>query len=86
MNTIIDTNRSINFGIYRCSKVTPYGNRITGIYKDKIIDIYNDTNNNMKLYYISDLYNNWIKSKLVYYIDNIKHITKSNNNSIDYIV
>lgn len=40
----------------------------------------------MKLYYISDLYNNWIKSKLVYYIDNIKHITKSNNNSIDYIV
>ena len=86
MNTIIDTNRGINFGIYRCSKVTPYGNRITGIYKDKIIDIYNDTNNNIKLYYIYDLYNNWIKSKLVYYIDNIKHITKSNNNSIDYIV
>lgn len=86
MNTIIDTNRDINFGIYRCSKVTPYGKRDTGIYKDKIIDIYNDTNNNIKLYYISDLYNNWIKSKLVYYIDNIKHITRSNNNSIDYIV
>ena len=86
MNTIIDTKRNINFGIYRCSKITPYGKRDTGIYKDKIIDIYNDTNNNIKLYYISDLYNNWIKSKLVYYIDNIKHITRSNNNSIDYIV
>ena len=39
MNTIIDTNRDINFGIYRCSKITPYGKRDTGIYKDKIIDI-----------------------------------------------
>lgn len=85
---IIDTNRKINFGIYRCSKVTPYGTRDTGIYKDKIIDIYNDTGNNMKLYYVSDLYNNWIKSKLAYYIDKVKHITKSNrkDSRIDYIV
>lgn len=85
---IIETNRKINFGIYKYSKITPYGNRITGEYKDKIIDIYNDTNKNIKLYYVSDKNNNWIKSKLVYYINNIKQVATSNKKdyTIDYTV
>ena len=64
---IIETNRKINFGIYKWTKYTEYGHHDHGVYRNNNIDIYHDKKDNMKLIYISDILRNWIKSKLTYF-------------------
>lgn len=64
---IIETNRKVNFGIYKWTKYTNYGQRMHGEYKTNNIDIYTDTKDKTKLYYVSDVLKNWLKSKLIYF-------------------
>ena len=66
---------NINFGIYKGTQKTYYGFVDRGIYKDKVIDIYNvfyPDNGTLKhkLYYISDLIDGWLKSKLKFFKNN----------------
>ena len=64
---IIETNRQVNFGIYKYTKYTRYGYRDVGVYKGNNIDIYHDTTDNTKLIYVSDKLRKWLKSKLTYF-------------------
>lgn len=74
---IVETNRKVNFGIYKYTKYTNYGHCDYGVYRNKNIEIYNDVKDNMKLYYVSDMFRNWLKSKLIYFVDGIKKTTRS---------
>lgn len=76
---IVETNRKVNFGVYRWQKQTAYGERTHGQFKGYNIDIYHDKRDNTKLYYVSDQIKNWIKSKLEYYQNGIKKIIYSEN-------
>lgn len=76
---IIDTSRKVNFGIYKWSKPTSYGERTHGVYKGYNIDIYKDKQDKTKLYYVSDQIKNWIKSKLEYFDKGIKKVVYSEN-------
>lgn len=64
---IIETNRKVNFGIYKWTKCTGYGQRTHGEYKANNIDVYYDSKEKTKLIYVSDMLRNWIKSKLTYF-------------------
>lgn len=77
---IVETNRKVNFGIYKWSKTTGYGQRTHGEYRANNIDVYYDSNDKTKLIYVSDMLRNWIKSKLTYF-DNRgnKRVTTSEN-------
>ena len=81
---IIDTNRQVNFGIYKGSKVTSYGHWDYGVYKGKNIEIYTDTRDKAKLYYVSDQFRNWIKSKLEYFDKGIKKVIRSEKKGVSY--
>ena len=70
----------INFGIYKGTKITRYGQCDYGVFKEKNIEIYFDKQDKTKLYYVSDLFRNWIKSKLIYFENNIKKIIRSEAN------
>lgn len=70
----------INFGIYKGTKTTRYGQCDYGVFKEKNIEIYFDKQDKTKLYYVSDLFRNWIKSKLIYFENNIKKIIRSEAN------
>lgn len=77
---IIDTNRKVNFGIYKWTKYTNYGERMHGEFKTNNIDIYTDNKEKTKLYYVSDILKNWIKSKLTYFDKKgNKRVTTSEN-------
>lgn len=65
------------FGIYKGTKITHYGHKDYGIYRENNIEIYHDKIDNMKLQYVSDKFRFFIKSKLTYFINGIKHITRS---------
>ena len=64
---------NINFGIYKGTRQTYYGFVDSGVYRDKIIDIYHafyeDGTLKHKLYYVTDLARKWIKSKLKFFRD-----------------
>ena len=79
---IIDTSRKVNFGIYKGSKITGYGKCDYGVYKNKNIEIYQDTKDNTKLIYISDQLRNWIKSKLTYFDKGKKREIVSTNGRV----
>jgi hypothetical protein len=77
---IIDTNRKVNFGIFKWSKSTNYGYRTHGEYRTNNIDIYYDKQDKTKLYYVSDILKNWLKSKLTYFDKKgNKRVTTSEN-------
>lgn len=65
------------FGIYLKTRKTPYGYCDIGRYNGNNIEIFNDTKDKTKLYYVSDKFRNWIKSKLVYFEKGIKKIIRS---------
>ena len=69
----------LNFGIYKETKKTRYGQCDYGLYKNKNIEIYYDKQDNTKLFYVSDQLRNWIKSKLIYFEKGIKKIVISQN-------
>lgn len=77
---IVETSRKINFGIYRGTKLSPFGKCDYGLYKDKNIEIYFDNQDKTKLFYVSDKFRNWIKSKLIYFENGIKKVLKGENN------
>lgn len=68
-----------SFGVYRGMRKTTYGKCIYGKYKDYNIEIYDDKQDNAKLYYVSDNMYKWIKSKLVYLDNGIKRVIRSNS-------
>lgn len=63
------------FGIYKGTKITHYGHKDYGIYKENNIEIFHDKKDNMKLQYISDKFRNFIKSKLTYFLGGKKFKT-----------
>lgn len=72
--------KQISFGIYKYSRIKPYGVFTHGEYKGYNIDIYDGgKKDNMKLYYISDMANRWVKSKLKYILNGVRRINKSEN-------
>ena len=73
---IIETNRKINFGIYKGTKYSPFGKCVHGIYKNNNIEIYTNKEDKTKLFYISDLFMNWIKSKLIYFENGVKKVVR----------
>ena len=80
---IVETNRkNINFGIYKCTNYTKYGYRDYGTYKDKNIEIYHDTKDKSKLFYVSDILLNWIKYKLEYFNKGKKRTVISENGKL----
>ena len=81
---IIDTNRQVNFGIYKGTRKTSYGQWNNGVYKGKNIEIYTDKKDNAKLYYVSDQFRNWIKSKLEYFDKGIKKVIRSEKKGVKY--
>ena len=77
---IIDTNRKVNFGIYKWTKCTGYGQITHGEYRANNIDVYYDKRDKTKLIYVSDMLRNWIKSKLTYFDKKgNKRVTTSEN-------
>lgn len=75
---IIDANRKVNFGIYKGTKITQYGNKTTGVFKNYKLDIHEGYEQNKlvhKLYYLYDTTGKWIKSKLKYYKDGENFLT-----------
>lgn len=59
-----------SFGIYKVTKMTSYGNRVTGLINGYKLDVYTAKEDGElihKLYYLTDKAGNWIKSKLKYY-------------------
>ena len=66
---------SPSFGIYKGTRITHYGSRDTGIFKNTKLDIYtvkDEEKLDCKLYYLADKAGNGIKSKLVYFSGNKK--------------
>lgn len=83
MDITVSTNpKPVSFGIYKGTKITGYGYKDYGVYKNKNIEIYHDTRDNMKLQYVSDSIRRFIKSKLIYFQNGIKKITRSENNGV----
>ena len=73
-----------SFGIYKGTQKTYYGKVDSGVFKDKVIDIYTAYNSDgslkHKLYYITDIANKWVKSKLKFFKDNkCYYIAKGSN-------
>ena len=68
-----------SFGIYKNTRITPYGKCTYGEYKKYHIQVYDDREDKAKLYYISDDKLKWVKSKLVFFRDGIKRVLKSNS-------
>jgi len=69
---------STTFGIYKGHKLTRYGEHVWGEFKGKNIDIYTDTKDRAKLFYVADSVRKWIESKLIYFtLDGKKKITRS---------
>ena len=70
----IDFKDKVTFGIYRGTRPTYYGNVISGVGRNKKLDIYtayhSDGSLKHKLYYLTDNFGNWIKSKLKFFKDN----------------
>lgn len=66
-----------SFGIYKGTKSN--GNIIYnyGKYRDYNIEIYSDTKEKSKLYYISDIVMRWVKSKFVYFQNGEKRVQRS---------
>ena len=69
----------VNFGIYKGIKRTGYGQCTHGEFKGYNIDIYYDTKDKTKLYYVSDKIKNWVKSKLEYFDKGKKKTVISEN-------
>lgn len=73
----------VNFGIYKGSKMTSYGEYTWGMFKGYRIEIYNAKEYNQKLQYVSDSQSlKWLKSKLIYIQNGIKKILRSNSNGM----
>ena len=72
----------ISFGIYKNTRITPYGKCTYGEYKKYNIQVYDDREDKAKLYYISDDKLRWVKSKLVFFRDGIRKIIRSNSNGM----
>lgn len=59
-----------NFGVYKVTQITHYGNRVTGLINGYKLDVYTAKEDGElvhKLYYLADKAGNWVKSKLKYY-------------------
>lgn len=77
-------NSQISFGIYKQTKPTSYGKRISGLYKDYEIDVYIAEKAGKlqhKLYYVRKC-GEWLKSKLVYFENGIKSKVVHSQNTI----
>ena len=72
----------ISFGIYKNTRITPYGKCTYGNYKGYNIEIYDDVKDKAKLYYVSDNIRRWVKSKLIFFRDGIRKIIRSNSNGM----
>lgn len=72
----------VSFGIYKTTRITPFGKCTYGNYKNYNIEIYDDVQDKMKLYYVSDDKYRWLKSKLVYFKDGIHKIIRSKANGL----
>lgn len=75
----IDAINNVNFGIYKGSRITGYGQCDYGIFRGNNIEIYHDTKDKTKLIYISDQLKNWVKSKLEYFDKGKKRTVISTN-------
>ena len=80
MNIIVETNRWTNFGIYKGTKKSPFGQCLYGTYKGNTIEIHSNKYDDNKLFYITDNMGKWIRSKLVYWVNGVKSIAKSDKN------
>ena len=61
---------SPTFGVYKGTKLTPYGLKDTGVFKGYKLDIYKVNEGKkvtQKLYYLADSAGKWVKSKLVFF-------------------
>ena len=76
-----------SFGIYKNTRITPYGKCTYGEYKKYHIQVYDDREDKAKLYYISDDKLKWVKSKLVFNILSItlSILDKSKFNVIEFV-
>lgn len=75
---------NVPFGIYKGSRLTPYGEKVYGQYKGYNIEVYTakeENNLKHKLFYVSDFLLNFIKSKFIYFdLNNNKRIVKCDAN------
>ena len=58
------------FGVYKNTKVTGFGTKVSGIINGYKLDIYTAKEGSSlihKLFVLSDSFGQWVKSKLVYY-------------------
>lgn len=73
------------FGIYKYTKLTGYGSKITGKIKDYTLDIYIAQDKGRlrhKLYYLKKA-GEWVKSKLIYFSNNKPYkVIKSENTNM----
>ena len=79
----IDTSSQISFGIYKNTRVTSYGQCVSGVFRNKNIEIYSAKEDGRlihKLFYVSDSVRNFIKSKLIYFENGNKKIVRSYGN------
>lgn len=76
----------ISFGVLKGYELTPYGKHVWGRYKGFKIDVYTDTQDNAKLFYVADKKDNWVKYKFVYSLDNKKRVTGATTNKINVYV
>ena len=76
------------FGIYKGTKLTGYGNKITGKIKDYTLDIYIAQDKGKlkhKLYYLKKA-GEWVKSKLIYFSNNKPYkVIRCENTNVDRI-
>ena len=80
----------INFGVYKNTKKTSYGERVRGIINGYQVDVYTayneDKTKKHKLYYVSRA-GQWVKSKLDFFKDNKKYKTvKSNAKNLSGVI
>ena len=68
-----------NFGIYKGTKITGYGQCDYGVFRGNNIEIYHDKRDKTKLVYVSDQLRNWVKSKLEYFDKGKKKTVISTN-------
>lgn len=68
-----------SFGIYKCTRQTPYGYCTYGSYKGYRIDISYDEESKAKLFYITDKFSKWVRYKFSYFQGGVKRIVKGEN-------
>jgi len=79
-------NFPVSFGIFKAKQVTKYGSHVIGEYKGYNIEIYNDTVENAKLFYVSDSCLKWVKAKLIYFSNGEKKEITKNRAHIDMYI